>query len=291
MKKLLFRIALFTALVCGTEAVHAQQPAIAMPAASPSATINQKVGLTDITVQYSRPSLKGRKFGTELAPYGKLWRTGANASTKIKFSDDVTIHGNKVPAGEYALYSIPGQTEWTIVIHKNTTHWGDGGPAYKQEEDLARFKVKAQTNPKSVETFTINFANLKVGSADVELLWDKAIVPFTIETDVDSKVMAQIQEKIVNGSDVTPGLYAAAASYYFENDKDLKKAAEWMQKANTAEPKFWTMHTQAKIQAKLKDYKSAVATAEKSLEMAKKEGNADYVRMNEESIAQWKKMK
>ncbi|QCR20917.1 DUF2911 domain-containing protein [Pontibacter sp. SGAir0037] len=291
MKKILFSIALFAAVVCGTDAVQAQQQGIAMPAASPAATINQKVGLTDITVQYSRPSLKGRKFGVELAPYGKLWRTGANASTKIKFSDDVTIHGNKVPAGEYALYTIPNQNEWTIVIHKNTTHWGDGGPAYKQEEDLARFTVKAQTNARAVETFTINFANLKTGSADVELLWDKSIATFTIETDVDSKVMAQIQERVVKGTDVTPGLYAAAASYYFENGKDLKLAADWMKKANAAEPRFWTLHTQAKIQAQLKDYKNAVTTAEKSLEMAKKEGNADYVRMNEDAIAQWKKMK
>ncbi len=289
MKKRILGLALSAALLFGAGAVQAQ---IAMPAASPASTVTQKVGLTDVTVTYSRPSVKGRAiFGGDVVPYDKMWRTGANAATVIKFSDAVTIAGNKVPAGEYALYTIPGKNEWTIILHKNTKHWGDGGKEYKQEEDQARFKVKPETNPRAVESFTINFANLKNNAADVELMWDKTIASFTIETDVDSKVMAQIQEKVVNGKDVAPGMYAAAASYYFETGKDLKQASEWMKKANANEPKFWNLHTQAKIQAKMKDYKGAIKTAEQSLALAKKENNDDYVRMNEKAIAEWKKMK
>ena len=293
MKKTLFSIMLSAALLCGAAGtVQAQQQGIAMPAASPASTITQKVGLSDVTVTYSRPSVKGRSiFGGDVVPYGKLWRTGANAATQIKFSEDVTIQGNKIPAGEYALYTIPNQNEWTIIIHKNTKHWGDGGQGYKQEEDQARFKVKPQTNPRAVETFTINFANLKPNSADLEIMWDKTIASFTIEADVDGKVMSQIQERVVNGKDVNPALYAQAASYYFDNNKDLKQALDWMKKANANEPKFWNLHTQAKIQAKLKDYKGAVKTAEQSMALAKKENNDDYVRMNEKAIAEWKKMK
>lgn len=293
MKKILFSMMLSAMLLGGTAVtVQAQQQGIAMPAASPMSTVTQKVGLSEIKVEYSRPSMKGRKiFGGDVVPYGKLWRTGANASTKITFGEDVTIQGNKIPAGEYALYTIPNQNEWTIVIHKNTKHWGDGGQAYKQEEDQARFTVKPQTNPRTVETFTINFANLKANSADVEIMWDKTIASFTIVSDVDSKVMAQIQERVVNGKDVPAGLYAQAANYYHDNDKDMKQALEWMKKANANDPKFWNLHTQAKIQAKLKDYKGAVKTAEQSMALAKKENNDDYVRMNEKAIAEWKKMK
>jgi hypothetical protein len=289
MKKTFIGFALSAALLFGAGSAQAQ---IAMPAASPTSTVTQKVGLTDVSVTYSRPSVKGRNiFGGDVVPYDKMWRTGANAATIIKFSDEVTISGSKVPAGEYALYTIPGKSEWTIILNKNTKLWGDGGKDYKQEEELTRFKVKPETNPRAVESFTINFANLKANTADVELMWDKTIASFKVETDVDSKVMAQIKEKVVNGKDVAPAMYASAAAYYYESDKDLKQAMEWMKKANASEPKFWNLHTQAKIQAKMKDYKGAVKTAEQSMALAKKENNDDYVRMNEKAIAEWKKMK
>jgi hypothetical protein len=291
MKKTLFSILLSAALLCGAGAAQAQQQGIAMPAASPAASVTQKVGLADVTVDYSRPSVKGRSiFGGDVVPYGQVWRTGANNATVFKFSEEVTIQGTKVPAGEYALLTIPGQNEWTIILYKDTKLGGNVA-AYKQENDQLRFTVKPQTNPRAVETFTINFANLKSNAADVELLWDKTIASFTIETDVDSKVMAQIQERVVNGKDVPAGLYAAAANYYHDNNKDMKQALEWIKKANANDPKFWNLHAQAKIQAKLKDYKGAVKTAEQSIALAKKENNADYVRMNEKAIAEWKKMK
>lgn len=262
-----------------------------MPAPSPSQKVEQAVGLTTVSVDYSRPSVKGRTVFGDLVPYDKVWRTGANASTKIKFSDDVTIAGNKVPAGEYALYTIPGKSEWTIIIHKNTKHWGDGGKDYNPAEDLVRFKATPQQNTRNVESFTINFTNLKADAMDVEILWADMIVPFTVKTDVDSKVMSQIQQQVINGTDVNPGLYAAAANYYLETNRDLKQAHEWMKKANATDAKFWNVHAQAKIEAKMKNYKAAIKTAEKSMEMAKAANNDDYVRLNEKAIADWKKMK
>ncbi|MBB6612238.1 DUF2911 domain-containing protein [Pontibacter sp. Tf4] len=288
MKKQLLGLAIVAATLLGTGTANAQ---IAIPAASPAATVTQKVGLTDVSVSYSRPSLRGRTIGKDVVPYGEMWRTGANSPTLIKFADEVTIQGNKVPAGEYVLMSIPAQNEWTIILHKNKDLWGNNDAKYDAANDQLRFKVKPQTNPRTIESFTINFANLKNNSADVELLWGKEIASFTITVDVDSKVMAQIQEKVINGTNVSPGMYAAAASYYLSANKDMKQALEWMKKANANDPKFWNLHAQAKIQAQLKDYKGAIKTAEQSIELAKKENNPEYVRMNEQAIAEWKKAK
>ncbi|WP_299758570.1 DUF2911 domain-containing protein [uncultured Pontibacter sp.] len=289
MKKVLIGFALSAALMLGAGAAQAQ--GIKMPAASPSQKIEQAVGLGTVSVEYSRPAVKDREVFGELVPYGKVWRTGANASTKIRFSEDVTIEGNNVPAGEYALYTIPGKDEWAIIIHKNTKHWGDGGQDYNQAEDQVRFTVKPQQNPRKVESFTINFANLKPDATDVEIMWANTIVPFTVKTEVDSKVMAQIQEQVVKGTNVNPNLYAAAANYYFQNGHDLKQAHDWMRKANEKDAKYWNMHTQAKIEAKMKNYKAAIKTAEKSKELAKAANSADYVRLNDMAIAEWKNMK
>ncbi|RNI29424.1 DUF2911 domain-containing protein [Rufibacter immobilis] len=264
---------------------------IKMPAASPAATVKQSIGLGDVTVEYSRPSTKGRKIFGDLAPYGKVWRTGANASTKLTFSEEVMLEGNKVPAGQYALYTIPGEKDWTVIIHKNTKHWGDGGKDYKPEEDLVRFKVSPKKTADKVETFTIGFSDLTSNGAVMQIMWENTLVPVKITSDVDSKVMSQIQEKVVNGNNVTPALYAAAASYYADNNKDLKQALTWMKQANEKDPKFWTLHQQAKIQAKLKDYKGATATAQKSIELAKRESNADYVALNEKLLAEIKNKK
>ncbi len=287
MKKTILGFMLSAALLVGAGSVQAQ--GIKMPAPSPSQKVEQAVGLATVSVDYSRPSMKGREIFGSLIPYGQLWRTGANASTKIKFTEDVTIEGNKIPAGEYSLYTIPNKDEWTIIINKNTKLWGNDG--YKQEEDQARFTAKTQKNPRKVESFTINFTNLKSDATDVELLWDDVIVPFTVKTDVDSKVMGQIQAQVVNNPNANPGLYAAAANYYFETNRDLKQAHDWMTKANEKDAKFWNLHTQAKIEAKMKNYKAAIKTAEKSMAMAKAANNNDYVNMNEKAIAEWKKMK
>ncbi len=289
MRKTFISVAFSAALLLSAAATQAQ--GIKMPAPSPSSKTEQLVGLSTITVEYSRPSARGRQIFGDIVPFDRMWRTGANGSTDITFPDAVTVEGHNVPAGKYALYTIPGKSEWTIILHKNTEHWGDGGKDYKPEEDLVRFKVKPQQNSRKVETFFINFTNLTLNSADMELLWADVVVPFTIKTDADSKVMSQIQEQVVNGTNVAPGLYAAAASYYFNSGKDMKQALDWMKKANEKDAKYYNLHTQAQMQAKLKNYKEAIKTAETSLQMAKTEGNQDYVAMNEKAIADWKKMK
>jgi hypothetical protein len=262
---------------------------INVPAPSPQASVMQRVGLTDITVKYSRPSAKGRKIFGETLPYGKAWRAGANSSTLINFKDDVTVQGTKVPAGEYALYAIPTENEWTVILNKNTK-LGGNTQDYKDAEDVARFKVKPTKMPMKTETFTINFTDLTPATANLELLWENTSVKFKIMSEVDSKVMAQIQEQVINGKDVKPDMYAAAAVYYLDTNKDPKVALDWIKKANAQDPKFWNLHTQAKIQAKTKDYKGAISTAEKSISLAKEAKNDDYVRMNEKAIAEWKKM-
>lgn len=262
---------------------------LVIPAASPQATLTQRVGLTDISVNYSRPSLKGRKMFGETIPYGKPWRAGANNSTIIEFKDAVTLQGTKVPAGSYAIYTIPAENEWTVIFNKNTK-LGGNTKDYKNEDDVARFKVKPLTTPTKTETFTINFTDLTPATANLELLWENTSVKVKITTEVDSKVMAQIQQEVINGKEVKPDLYAAAAVYYLDSNKDPKIALTWIKKANEKDPKFWNMHTQAKIQAKNKDYKGAIATAEKSIALAKEAKNDDYVRLNEKAIAEWKKM-
>lgn len=287
MKKLITGMATMLAYFFTTGLAWAQ---LDMPQPSPQSTVTQRVGVTTLSVEYSRPSVKGRKIFGGTLPYGKAWRTGANATTKLTFKDDVTVQNAKVPAGVYALYTIPGETEWTVVLNKNLT-FGGNTQNYKTEEDVARFTVKPTPLGNKVETFTINFTDLTPATANVELQWENTSVKFKVTTEVESKVMQQIQDKVVNGQNVTPELYAAAASYYFENNKDNKLALEWIKKANAKDPKFWNLHTQAKIQARAKDYKGATAAAQQSIDLAKAAKNDDYVRLNEQVIAEWAKAK
>ncbi|GAB3572041.1 DUF2911 domain-containing protein [Hymenobacter daeguensis] len=273
-------------------AAHAQ---IKTPAASPQSTITQRVGLTDVTIMYSRPSAKGRSiFGSDnsLVPNGKRWRTGANATTSIKFSDDVTIEGKKVPAGEYGIYTIPRPGEWTVVLNKSLKQGADV-EGFKEDQDVARFTIKPYKLPAKVETFTIAFTDLTPATANVDMAWENTGAKFKITADVESKVMAQIDEKVIKAAAPAPGDLAAAAVYYYDSNKDLKQALTWMEKANAAEPtKYWNLNTEAKIRLKMKDYKGAMTAAEasKKAALAATPPNGDYVKMDEELIAEAKKM-
>lgn len=299
---LTFSAAAATAVtLLGAPAAQAQ---INTPQPSPKSTVMQRVGLTDVTIVYSRPSMKGRKvFGT-VVPYGKRWRTGANATTSIKFSDDVTIEGKKVPAGEYGLYTIPNKTEWLIVLNKSTKQGADVD-GFKDDQDVARFSVKPYLLPGyvaqnitakdfgKVETFTIDFADITPATANVTMEWALTGAQFKITADVDSKIAAQIDEKITKNANPAPADLASAAVYYNDNNKDLKQALAWIQKANAAEPtKFWNLNTEAKIRLKLKDYKGAMTAAEasKKAALAATPPNAEYVKMDEELLAEAKKM-
>jgi hypothetical protein len=259
---------------------------VKMPSPSPTQTVNQEFALSEISITYSRPSAKGRTIFGELVPYDKMWRTGANASTKIKFGDEVKINGTAVPAGQYSIFTIPGKTEWEIIISKNLETWGAMG--YKPDADLLRFKVKSNTLPTAVETFTMQFANQTPTSVDIQIMWEKTMVSFPVVAEIDAKVMASIDAAMQG--EKKP--YFQAAAYYFETNSDLNKALEWVNEAVKSEPKaYWIEHLKAKIQYKLKDYKGAQASAESSKVKANEQGNADYVALNDKLIAQAKKGK
>ncbi len=283
MKKL--QLLLSGAALCLTFGISAQ---IKAPQPSPSATIEQTVGLTSVEVEYSRPGMKGRKIFGDLEQYGKMWRTGANASTKITVSDDVKIGGKDVPAGKYALYTIPGETEWTIVLHKNLEHWGVGG--YDEAEDLCRFTVKPTKLKDAVETFTIDFSNFTTSTAWINLSWENTKVSFEIVTPADEMVEKQIKEQLVDGP--AAGTYYAAARHYLDKNENLDQALTYINKAVEKRPEaFWYIHVQAKILAAKGMKKEAIAAATKSMELAKANEGGDfgYVKNNEALIAKLKK--
>jgi hypothetical protein len=255
---------------------------IQMPQASPSAKISQKVGLTDVTVDYSRPSTKGRKIFGELVPFGEVWRTGANAATVLTFSTEVTIGGQKVPAGSYALYAIPGKTDWTIILSKNTKLWGAIG--YNPSEDQLRFNVEASKTSKKYETFDLSFNNMTDNSADLSIKWEFSRVDFKIETEVDSIVMADIKKQVIDANSTNPSLLYQAANYYFTNTKDFNQAYAWIKQSTNSDPKYWTMHLRAKIELALGMKTEALDSATKSKKMAEEAKNPDYIALNERLI-------
>jgi hypothetical protein len=263
------------------------QAQIKSPQPSPVCKISQAVGLTDIAIEYSRPSAKARKVFGGLVPFNELWRTGANASTKLTFSENVKIAGNDLIKGTYALYTIPGEKEWTIILHKNITHWGIDD--YKQEEDAFRFTVKPTTTANTVETFTIQLDNLKNNACDISLSWENTTVFIPIILGTDEAMVTGIKRAL----DGPPaGDYYTAARYYHEENKDPKQALEWVTKSlDKGGDKFWILRLKALLQAKTGDFAGAIMSAEKSTELAKKEGNIDYQRMNDASIKEWKNKK
>lgn len=250
---------------------------IKTPAPSPGQTIKQDFALSSIEVNYSRPAAKGRKIFGDLVPFGKMWRTGANGQTLITFGEDVTVGGKAVKAGKYSLLSVPGKTEWEIILAKPETSVFN----YKAENEVTRFTAKASTLPMNVESFMILFGAQTSNSVNMSIIWENTEVEFPIVADIDTKIMAEIDKSM----NVDSKPYFAAASYYFDNDKDLTKALAWANRAVDAQPDaYWIAHLKAKIQAKAGDKAGAIATAKKSLELATKGNNPDYVALNEKLI-------
>jgi hypothetical protein len=278
---------LFTAMVLLTIISFSANAQLKVPAPSPLQTVKQNFGISDFSIEYSRPGVKGRVIYGDLVPYGKIWRTGANATTKITFTDDVKIEGNVVSAGSYGIYTIPNKDSWDIMLYKDLTLGGNVND-YKPENELLRFKVKSTSLSEKVETFTINIADVTPTSATIELLWEKTRVAFNITTEIDAKIMKSITETLA--TDKRP--YYTAATYYYDNDKDMNQALAWVNKAIEMNPKaYYMVHMKAKIQVKLKDYKGALESAEQSLAMAKEQKSDEYIKMNEKLIADVKKMK
>lgn len=257
------------------------------PLVSPRSIIQQYIGLIEVTVDYSRPGKRGRQVMGNLVPYGRIWRVGANESTKITFSDDVKVAGHHIPKGTYALYAFPYEKEWIIIIHKNTQHWGDGRNEYNEKEDLVRFKVKPEKLPYLQETFLITFDELTHKSARMKWLWENTSVSFVIEVDTDKKMMEQIEEAIKTNP--TADTYYQSARYLQEEGKMQPQALVWLQKAHDlAGDKYYIHRVWSLVLAQVEDYAEAIVHAEKSKELAALEGKDEFVRMNEVSIITWK---
>ena len=272
LKKIIFCAAAVITIL-STEA----QP-LRTPAPSTTQTIKQDFGLGTIELSYSRPSMKGRKIYGDLVPFGNVWRTGANQATTLTFSDEVMIGGTKVPAGKYGLLTIPGKDNWMVIVTKQTDVTSPA--AYKQENDVVRVNVKPIAIPGGVsfETFTMQFQNVKPTSTDLNMIWDNTLVALPITTDVEKKVMAQI-ENLMN-KDNRP--YFNAAMYYMDNGKDMNQAVMWLDKAIEQNPKaFWVHHQRANALAKQGKKAEARIAANKSIELAREAKNDDYVKLNE----------
>jgi hypothetical protein len=273
------------ALAGAMHAAPAQQ--LNTPAPSPLQTVTQAFGLGEIKIEYSRPSVKGRVIYGGLVPYGQIWRTGANAATKITFGENIQVNGTAVKAGTYALYTIPGKDEWQVMLYNDLKLGGDVAN-YKPADEALRFTVKPRKTMEKVETFTIGVNNISYAACTIDLVWENTAVSFNVTSGHDAEVMKQIASIMDETTDTRP--YYRAAAYYYENDKDLAMALKWIDKAAAQNADaFWITHMKAKIQAKMKDYNGAIETANLSKAKAQEKENADYVALNDKLIAEIRK--
>jgi len=280
MKKLLLLMLVFTM----SYAVNAQ---IQTPAPSPASTLIQKVGLTDVTIDYSRPAMRGRTIFGDLVPYGKVWRTGANSRTKVTFSDDVTVGGKTLKAGSYAIFTIPQATKWEVIFY--TEHQGGGAPQTIDESKVAaRVMSDVHRIEMPVQSFTITVDDVTSSSAAIGILWENAYVPVPFSVPTDAAVMASIESAL---SGPSANDYYAAASYMHSEGKDASKAKMYIDKAMSMmeKPAFWQLRQQSLIYAAAGDKKGAIAIAKKSLAASEEAKNDDYIKMNKDSLAEWQK--
>lgn len=279
------------ALVCGLAFVcrlPAQTPRIDFPAASPACTLKQRVGFTDIEVDYSRPGVKGRAIFGGIVPYGQVWRTGANQATRLTFSTPVKLEGHEIPAGTYALFTIPGEHEWTIIINKGANQWG--AFQYNEKDDVVRFKVTpVMLTDTRIETFAIEFNRIRDQSAVLTLVWDRTVVPIRLEVDVVSKLIPQIEAVMAAPGKKTDGFYFQAATFYYDHGLDLNKALGWVNAGLADNPRiaYEMLHLKAELLAKQGDKAGAIAAAKQSTELAlKAEGpGSSFPKMNEDLVS------
>ena len=278
---MLKKFTLLLLIVGLSTAVEAQ---IKTPQPSPTSKLEQVVGLTDVTIEYSRPSMRERVIFGNLVPFGKTWRTGANKNTTITFSDNVTVAGQELKKGTYAIFTVPNKDSWDIIFYTDSNNWGNP-KKWDEEKVAAKATVKTEEIPFNVETFTIDINGLTNNGARLEFIWEKTWVGLDFEVPTE-KITSKSIDAVMNGP--TANDYFQAATYYHTSGKDLNKALKWMKKATAGEDaKFWHLRRMSLIQADLGDKAAAIETAKKSLAEAEKAGNADYVKMNKESIAAW----
>ncbi len=274
-------------LICAfmlTLSVHSQ---IVTPAASPAAEVKQTVGLTDVTIKYSRPSMRGRTIFGDLVPHDQIWRTGANAYTIVTFSEDVIVAGTDVKAGSYSLFTKPGSTNWEVYLYTDTE--GGGVPENWDESKVAaKTTLEVYPIPMDIQTFTITIDDVTNNGAVIGLLWEKTYVGIPFEVHTDKAVVASI-ESTLDGSTAKAEDYYDAAAYYHSEDKDINQAKTWMDKAMsmTEKPAFWQLRQQSLIYAKAGDKKGAIELAKKSLAASEAAKNNDYIKMNKDSLKEW----
>lgn len=280
MKKVLFVLAMMLAN-------YFTEAQIKTPAPSPKATLTQTVGLTEVIINYSRPSAKGRSVFGDLVPFGKLWRTGANENSTISFSEDVTISGKVLAKGKYAIFTIPKADNWEIIFYAVTDNWGT--PEVWDETKVAlKANAAVEMTDRNVESFTIGINNLDLNFAILELSWEKTYVALKFEVSTQKSTLANI-EKVLAGP--TAGDYFSSAQYLFQSNVDVAKALVYVNKAldMKQEKPFRYLRLKSLIQAKSGDKKEAIETAKLSLSAAEIAKNQDYVKMNKESIEEWSK--
>jgi hypothetical protein len=263
------------------------QAQVLTPQPSPKCTINQMVGLTDVEIEYSRPGTKGRNIFGDLVPFGKVWRTGANANTTISFSEDVIIDGKTLKKGKYALFTLPKVESWEVIFYSKTDNWGN--PEEWNEADVAlRASVVPEMLNRNIESLTFDINNLDNNFATLNLSWEKTLVSLKFEVPTQKMAMASI-DKVLAGP--SAGDYFSAAQFYYQSNGDLTKALTYVNKALELkkESPFWYTKLKSLIQAKLGDKKGAIETARMSLAAAKIAKNDDYIKMNEDNILEWSK--
>ncbi|RPI69730.1 MAG: DUF2911 domain-containing protein [Ignavibacteriae bacterium] len=274
--------ALLAAFAVAFTSLTAQE--LKLPALSPTSTITQEFSTSKIEITYSRPSMRGRKVFGDLVPFGSVWRTGANAATKITFGEEVEIGGTKIPAGSYSFYSIPGQNEWEIIINKNTGNWGAMG--YDTKDDVVRVKVKSTTLSQATETFTMWVSNITFSSCSIDLAWENTMVSVPVKANNQERLSANI-DKAINNPNIP---YQQAATYYFETNQQLDKALDYATKAADKNPKaYWLFMLKARIAAKLGNKAVATEAANKTIEVAKgTPGEAEYTKAAQELLTSLK---
>jgi len=271
-------------LAIGSTSAPVQAPTVQFPQASPAALVREQVGLTTVEVEYSRPGVKGRKIFGGLVPYDEVWRTGANAATKVTFSTDVNFGGKQVAAGSYGLFTIPGKREWTVILNKITEQWGSY--SYDESNDLVRVKAAPQTLGEPVETMSIALHGIRDNAANFAISWEATRVSIPIQTNLVEVLVPQIKAAMAGDGNQKP--YLASAMFYYEHDVDLMQAIEWIDVALEAQPEaVWILYRKGLILSKLGEHEAAIDTANQTIDQAKKLGGelgSEYTRLGEELI-------
>ena len=277
-------VALALLLSCFALGATGAQTKIKLPQASPSASVKTTVGTSDVTINYHRPGVKGRKIWGTLVPYGEVWRLGANNATTITFAGPVKVEGKDVPAGTYGLFAIPAEDKWTLILNKEAQQWG--AYSYKQDQDLLRFDVKPQTGP-FTEWMAFSITPAGEGKAVVEMAWENLRVPFTVETDVETATWKSIDEVLAG----TPawGDYLTAARYAFDKGKRLDDAMVWVDKAIAGQESFWNHELKARLLQKEGKTDEALTHLDKAIALAQGKAPKEYVAGLESTKAEWKK--